>query len=127
MTRCSVRSHLEQTRVLIVEDELLIGLDIAAAVEDAGGEPIGPAASVAEALSLLKRGDVKAEICDVNLPDGDIGPVLEVLEKNGIPVVVHTGAGLPPHLQERFSHVLVYRKPTTSERLTRALERQLST
>lgn len=116
---------LKHASVLIVEDEAIIGLDIADAIEQAGGEPVGPAASVAEALHLLEREDVKAAICDVNLPDGDIGPVLEVLAKSGIPVVVHTGAGLPAHLQERFSHVLVFRKPTASERLARALGREI--
>ena len=110
---------------MIVEDEAIIGLDIAAAVEEAGGYPVGPAASVAEALQLLAKGDVKAAICDVNLPDGDVGPVLEVLVRHGIPVVVHTGAGLPPHLQKRYSHVLVCRKPTSPEQLTSALKEQL--
>jgi CheY-like chemotaxis protein len=121
-----VSSELKHLRVLIVEDEALIGLDIADAIERAGGEPVGPVPTIAEALQLLHTKDVKAAICDVNLADGDIGPVLEVLAKEGLPVVVHTGAGLPPHLESRFSHVLVFRKPTTSEELAKALEGQIS-
>ena len=40
-------------RVLVVEDEPLIAIEMAAVLEAAGFEVVGPAASVGEALALL--------------------------------------------------------------------------
>lgn len=117
--------QLDGARVLIVEDEALIALDIAGAVEEAGGFAVGPAGSIAEALELLARCEVEAAICDVNLPDGDIGPVLAALSQSGVVVIVHTGGGMPSHLRSLYSHVLVCRKPMSSDRLTSNLGVQL--
>jgi DNA-binding response OmpR family regulator len=114
---------LENIRVLIVEDELFVALDLVEAVESAGGIAVGPAANVSAALRLLDADGIEAAILDVNLPDGHIGPVLEALKTSA--VVVHTGVGLPQELSARFPHVLVYSKPTSPEILTTALARQL--
>jgi two-component system, response regulator PdtaR len=54
--------------VLIVEDELLIALDLQDAVEAAHARVVGPAATVREALDLLRHEPVNAAILDVNLP-----------------------------------------------------------
>lgn len=119
-------SQVKPVRVLIVEDEVIIGWDIANAVEEAGCEALGPAGSVEEALALLEAGNVRAAICDVNLPDGDIGPVLEALAGDAIPVVMHTGAGLPNHLRRRFSHVLVCKKPTDPAYLAQTIKDEIA-
>lgn len=103
--------------ILIVDDEPFIALDLAMAVEDAGCLVIGPAGSVREALSLLEASRVTAAILDVNLSDGDVTPVVEVLVARGIPLIFQTGVGLPPALKARYPDLLVYAKPVISERL----------
>lgn len=65
--------------VLLAQDEPFIALDLALAIEDAGGEVVGPAASVTEALALIEARPIVAAILDVNLIDGDITPVAEVV------------------------------------------------
>ncbi|KKM08324.1 hypothetical protein LCGC14_1725010, partial [marine sediment metagenome] len=85
--------YLAGLTVLIVEDEPFIALDLAFGVEEAGGVPLGPASSVAQALRLIENELPDAAIVDVDLPDGKIGPVLAVLRPR-VPVVVHTGVGL---------------------------------
>lgn len=106
------RSDLSHRRVLIVEDEPFIAFDLADAIVAAGGEVIGPVATVQEALTVISREAVEAAILDVNLPDGDIGPVLSVLTKRGIGLVVHTGGGLTVELRTRYPDLPVYAKPT---------------
>lgn len=103
--------------ILIVDDEPFIALDLAMAVEDAGCLVVGPAGSVREALSLLEASRVTAAILDVNLSDGDVTPVVEVLVTRGIPLIFQTGVGLPPALKARYPDLLVYAKPVISERL----------
>ena len=113
-------ASFDGTRVLIVEDEPFIALDLAQAVESAGGIVIGPAATLAQALDLIHVSVLEAAILDVNLPDGHIGPVLESLRQH-VAVVIHSGVGLPDAFRKRFAHIPVYLKPTPAEILTKRL------
>lgn len=97
--------------VLVVEDEPFIALDLALAIEDAGGDVMGPAASVKEALALLASRSVDGALLDVNLIDGDISPVVERLIALGVPIILQTGVGLPADLAARFPHLVVRIKP----------------
>src|SRR3712207_360310 len=103
---------LDGRRVLIVEDEPFIAFDLADAIENAGGVVLGPAMTVREALQLIADDGVEAAILDVNLPDGDIGPVIAALAAKGILLLIHTGAGLTPELRERYPSLRVFAKPT---------------
>lgn len=112
---------LDQTSVLVVEDEPYIALDLAIAIEDAGGRVIGPAGSVAEALTLLATNPVDAAILDVNLGDDDICPVVEILTGREVPMLLQTGIGLPPELTERFRGLTVHIKPCDPDDLIRRI------
>jgi DNA-binding response OmpR family regulator len=107
----NTEAHMNQARVLIVEDEPFIAFDLIHAVGDAGSEPVGPASTIQEALALIHANGIKAAILDVDLPDGHIGPVLEAL-RSTVPIVIHTGVGLPSDVKARFPHVPVFFKPT---------------
>lgn len=117
--------YLAGLRVLIVEDEPFIALDLAFGVEEAGGVPLGPASSVAQALRLIENELPDAAIVDVDLPDGKIGPVLAVLRPR-VPVVVHTGVGLPQALREAHPELLVCTKPTAPSELARRLRVEIT-
>ena len=67
---------LDGLPVLIVEDDVFIGLTLADAVEHAGGLVIGPVGTTTIALDLLATTQVGAAILNVNLADRDIEPVL---------------------------------------------------
>jgi DNA-binding NtrC family response regulator len=112
---------LNHAAILIAEDEPFIALDLALAIQDAGGEVVGPAASVKEALALLETRTITAAILDVNLSDGDISPVAERLIGLGIPVIFQTGVGLPPELAARFPALIVHIKPFIAARLVAEL------
>ena len=116
--------YLHGLKVLIVEDEPFIALDLSLGVEDAGGTALGPASTVAHALALIETTRPDAAIVDVDLPDGDIGPVLDVLRPE-VPVVVHTGVGLPGHLRRAHPEVQVCIKPTTPTKLAERLHHEL--
>ena len=118
---------LEQRSIFIAEDEAYIALDLAFAVEDAGGRVVGPAASVAEALALLETELVHGAILDVNLIDRDIAPVVALLAERGVPMVLQSGKGLPSELAARFPDLTVHFKPCTSERLIGELAVMLGT
>lgn len=116
---------LNRAFVLVVEDEPYIALDVAFAIEDADGQVAGPAASAAEALALISGGPVDAAILDVNLGDEDISPVVAKLTELGIPMILQTGIGLPPHLATRFSGLTVHVKPCDPNRLVAQIAEML--
>ncbi|QNA86674.1 response regulator [Sphingomonas sp. So64.6b] len=112
---------LNHVLVLVVEDEPFIALDVALAIEDASGEVAGPVGSVKEALALIEAKPIAAAILDVNLTDGDISPVVEILMGLGIPVILQTGVGLPPDLAARFPDLAFCIKPCVAAKLVAQL------
>lgn len=59
-------------RVLIVEDEILVALELEAVLEDLGHEPIGIAADSLAALRLAEE-EPDLALVDLNLRDGPTG------------------------------------------------------
>ena len=97
--------------VLVAEDQIFIALDLALAVQDAGGEVAGPVASVKNALALIETRPITAAILDSNLTDGDITPVATLLLDAHIPIIIQSGVGIPLDLAARFPDLVVYIKP----------------
>jgi DNA-binding NtrC family response regulator len=97
--------------VLIAEDNLYLSLDLSGAVEEMDGRVVGPASSVAEALTLLASNDIAAAIIDLQLVDHDAGVLAQQLEKRGIPFVIHTANELPQSIADRHPNVPVLMKP----------------
>lgn len=79
-------------RVLIVEDEALIALDLTFCLETLGHEVIATAASSAEALAAAEEG-VDLALVDLNLRDGPTGPALgEALARDHGATVIYLTA-----------------------------------
>ena len=119
-------SLLKHVSVLVAEDQTFIALDLALAVEDAGGKVVGPAASCEAAMTLLSNGIVGAAILDVNLVDGDCSALVEVLVDLCVPFIIHTAVDLPPALATRFSGLVVQIKPCPPAILVARLESLLA-
>lgn len=88
-------------RVMIVEDEYLIAMDLALGLGDLGAEIVGPAGSVREALELLEDAGntLDGAVLDVNLRDERVYPVADALRARGVPFVFASGydaALMPP-------------------------------
>ncbi|MBB3312249.1 DNA-binding NarL/FixJ family response regulator [Rhizobium sp. BK196] len=79
-----------EQRVLIVEDEPLIALDLEMTIEDMGVHVAGLAADREAALRLAPLADIA--LVDVNLSDGATGPEIgrKLAEEHGISVVFMT-------------------------------------
>lgn len=84
-------------RVLVVEDEPLVGMDVVSILENAGLETVGPAASVAEALTLLRSSGCDCAVLDVNLGAETSDPIALALRSAGIPFVVVSGYARDQH------------------------------
>jgi two-component sensor histidine kinase len=111
-------------RILVVEDEPLIGLDIVAALEDAGATVTGPAATIDEACRLIESGSFDAALVDANLHGHPVGRVAETLAQRGVPFAFATGYdrdGLP----QGFKDMPILRKPSGSDQVVGMVARLL--
>jgi DNA-binding response OmpR family regulator len=97
--------------ILIAEEDVLVALDLAAAVEELDGKVVGPVDSAADALALLETEKVDAAILDANLADRDVTPLALLLVDKAVPVIVHTGTGLPDELVKVHPDLPVIQKP----------------
>jgi CheY-like chemotaxis protein len=108
-------------RILIVEDEPLVALVLADALEDAGATIVGTAASVDEALRCIATEPIDAAILDCNLRGRAVDDVAIALAGRGVPFLFVSGygrEGLPPG----FDRAPVLGKPFTQALLLRAME-----
>jgi DNA-binding NtrC family response regulator len=110
-------SHL--SRVLVVEDEGLIALDVETTLRDAGVRDIVSAANVADALALIARVPLDAAILDLHLGRGGWSHVVaEQLRAKGVPFIFSSGTVA---VVDGFRDVPFVAKPFATDQLLAAL------
>jgi CheY-like chemotaxis protein/DNA-directed RNA polymerase specialized sigma24 family protein len=116
------------TRVLIIEDEPVIAMDIAGIVESLGHEVVGVAGRQAEAVELARKHHPGLVLADVQLQDGDSGivTVQEIMRSMDAPVIFVTG--FPERLLtgDRVEPAFIVTKPFDPETLKVAIVQALS-
>ncbi len=114
-------TRLTARAILLVEDEYFVMRRLLKALEESGATVIGPAASVAAALTLLD-GDaaIDAAILDVNLLGEMVFPVADTLAARGIPFAFATGYD-PNVIPARHAAIPLLRKPVDPALAARAL------
>jgi PAS domain S-box-containing protein len=89
----AARPPLEGKRVLVVDDEPLIAMELAAILEDAGCIVGGPVGSVKQSLVLVERSEFDAALLDVNLNNRPVDELAAALMQRGVPFAFVTGYG----------------------------------
>lgn len=102
--------NLEGRRILLVEDQFLIALELEQVLQKAGCIVTGPVARLQPALDLARTEAFDFAVLDVNLFGEKVYPVAEMLESRGIPFVLATGYG-PSAVPEDRPDWLVVPKP----------------
>lgn len=80
-------------RILVLEDEVLLALDAAEALEELGAIIIGPAHRVEGAMALLDTVRPDAALLDVNIAGSTSSAVAKRLTEERVPFVLATGYG----------------------------------
>ncbi|MGM5050184.1 HWE histidine kinase domain-containing protein [Tardiphaga sp. 604_B6_N1_1] len=98
-------------KVLMVEDQLLIAMDVETMLTHEGAASVETASSVKEALIALAIMRPDVAILDVNLGNGSSVPVAQALCERGIPFVFATGYGETSLIPASMDDVPIVRKP----------------
>jgi two-component SAPR family response regulator len=114
---------VDRPRVLLVEDEALVGIMIQEYLTEAGFQVVGPVCSVSDALVAAKDGQFDAAILDINLGDGMVYEVADILAGRQVPFVFVTGYDADS-VDSRFREVPVLQKPVEREMLQKLFARE---
>jgi PAS domain S-box-containing protein len=108
--------QIDRPRVLLVEDEALVGIMIQECLTELGFQVIGPVCTASEALAAGQNGHFDAAILDINLGDGLVYHVAEILSARDVPFIFVTGYD-SDSVDSRFSEVPVLQKPIERQML----------
>ncbi|HEX8373624.1 MAG TPA: response regulator [Geminicoccaceae bacterium] len=108
---------LDRCRVLVVEDESLIAMDLDGFLRRAGCEVVGPVGRVEAATRWIADRPPDLALLDVNLGGGEtVFPLADALAALRVPFVFLTGYE-PEALPERFRQRPIASKPYSAKRL----------
>lgn len=117
--------RLEGMRILVVEDEYVLGADVAHCFEQAGAEVIGPTATVEQTFQhMYGTSDLAYAVLDVRLHGGLVFPVADKLRLLGVPFLFFTAYD-DSSIPSRFNGVERIRKPVPCERVVETVAHNL--
>jgi len=113
------------SRVLVVEDEMIVAMMLEDMLTDLGHEVVETAMRLPQAMEAARTADIEIAILDVNLDGTTSYAIAEALDARNVPVIFASGygsSGLEPAYRDRPTLM----KPFLSSDLARAIERTLA-
>jgi CheY-like chemotaxis protein len=110
------KSGLAGARVLVVEDEPLVAMDIVSRLTEAGCNVIGPAGTLEKAKSLIEASELDAALVDANLAGNPVDAIAAALTRRKVPFAFVTGYGREA-LPAGFRDAPIVAKPFTEQEL----------
>lgn len=107
-------------RVLVVEDEPFVAMDIETCLLQAGFDVVGPAANAERAMELIEEGRFDVALMDANLAGKRVDGLAEALKLRGVPFAFVSGYGRDG-LPEGFRDRLLVSKPFSDQQLIGAV------
>ena len=121
------RGVLQLRKILVVEDDALIAMELGERLSDMGYEVVGPAHSIAEADALLERQTPDAALLDASLAGGASSVPLGIkLHAKGVRVAFCTGYDKVKDAPPELAKAPVFTKPVSDADLRAGLEKLLA-
>lgn len=108
------------TRILVVEDEFIIAMQLQSVFEEEGAHVLGPYSTLAEALEHAASDDITVASLDVNLGQDTATAVATVLNRRQVPFMFYSVATDDPALAS-WRHVRLIKKPAAASELIDAV------
>jgi len=113
---------VSERRVLVVEDEVLVGMLIEEMLRELGYELAGLSTHLDQAVTLARTAPFDVALLDINLNGQQSFPVADVVRARGLPFLFATGYG-SRIVPEPYRDVPILQKPFSLEELRGALQR----
>lgn len=114
------RGSLAGKRLLVVEDELLVGMLVEEILSDLGAVTVGPCSRLADGLAAARAERFDGAILDVNLAGEQADPLADLLLARGVPFLFITGYQ-SDSLDRRYARVPILQKPVDAVTLEKVL------
>jgi len=117
---------LNGRRILVVENQFAVALDLCEGLGREGASILGPASSVEDALEMLEssaRPDVA--VLDIKLQGGLVYPVADKLEQLGVPYLFTTACE-PNEIPEHYRLAPRFDKPIRLTSIIAAIREQIA-
>jgi CheY-like chemotaxis protein len=112
----------ERRRILVVEDEPFVALQLQTDLEGEGHEVIGPASNLADGLELASNEGLDAALIDIRLGGDTSATIADQLLARQIPFAFATGYSDSSMLPEHLHTVPRLRKPYARDDVRRMVE-----
>jgi DNA-binding response OmpR family regulator len=112
---------LQGAKVLVVEDDVILAMDMMGILSMAGAEIIGPARSLKHAVKLAGEEGLDCGVLDVRLNNELVFPAAGVLQRKGVNIIFHTGQVDPEAISRDWPAAKVLVKPAPLRTLMQAL------
>jgi PAS domain S-box-containing protein len=109
---------IDGRKLLLVEDEALVGMMMKDVLSDLGFAVIGPITGITRALAIARDANIGGAILDINLGGEPIYPVADALASRDIPFVFVTGYNVDG-IDRRYAHIHTLEKPVEADTLRR--------
>lgn len=114
-------------KILLIEDEALIAMQLKLDLEEDGHTVIGPIAQLSEALRTAAEFEFDIALIDINLGADNSAPVAEILDRRNVPFAFTTGYNdlifMPPLLRN-YPHLTKPYSLADVKELVAKLQRQ---
>lgn len=114
-------ADLHGARILVIEDEPFVAMDLEAQLTALGAEVVGTAATVEKARALVAGQPADAALLDADLGGCPVDDVAAALTREGIPFAFATGYGRDA-LPCAFRHAPILGKPFGGDQLLAVLQ-----
>ena len=116
----------ERHKILVVEDDALIAMEMGERLEDLGYAPLEPARTIEAAEALLQTQRPAAALLDANLAGVSSVPLGAKLAAMGVPVAFCTGYDAIKNLPPELAKAPILTKPISDDALSAALKSMLA-
>ena len=114
-------ARLSGIKVLVVEDNPIVSLDLADTIRDAAGRVVGPFQGFAESAAAAAREQFDVALLDIDINGETVWPVAGVVRARNIPIVFATGFSDVAYWPSEFRDFPTVRKPYDHDLLVREL------
>ena len=112
----------ERPKILVVEDEFIIALDVSETVRDLGYALEGPYPDKEKAFHAIEDELPDCAILDVLTGDGEVYPLADALTDAGVPIIFHSGHVSPSEVRQRYPDAWACAKPCSPDKLIDVLQ-----